>query len=195
MSATAFLDPVLQSQATFRAVLKAMSRPGVLVATGAGLAPPAPLQQAAAAALLTLADFETPLWLPPRLQGGEADRWLRFHTGAPAAAKPRNAAFAFLDLTEDELRLEDFALGVAEYPDRSTTLVVACTSMSTEGPLELSGPGVGGVQRFGFAPSPDDFVAQWRANVARFPLGVDLILTHAMSLAALPRTVRIDGGA
>jgi alpha-D-ribose 1-methylphosphonate 5-triphosphate synthase subunit PhnH len=195
MSATAFLDPVLQSQAAFRAVLKAMSRPGFLVTTGADLVPPAPLQPAAAAALLTLADYETPLWLPPRWHGGEADRWLRFHTGAPAAARPRDAAFAFLDLAEDELRLEDFALGAPEYPDRSTTLVLACASISSDGPLELSGPGVNGAQRFGFAPFPGDFLAQWQANVARFPLGVDLILTHATSLAALPRTARIVGGA
>ena len=130
-----------------------------------------------------------------RLQGGEADRWLRFHTGAPPAARPRDAAFAWLDLAEDELRLEDFALGAPEYPDRSTTLVLACESLLSSGPLSLSGPGINGVQRFSFAPTPLEFLTQWRANVARFPLGVDLILTHATSLAALPRTTRIVGGA
>ena len=140
MSAIAFLDPVLQSQTTFRAVLRAMSRPGEIVSAGPKLTPPAPLQAAAAAALLTLADYETSLWLPPRLQGGEADQWLRFHTGAPTAATPREAAFAFVDLAIDELNLDEFAIGTAAYPDRSTTIVVACASLAAHGPLEALRP-------------------------------------------------------
>ena len=40
-------------------------RRGRLFACGEALAPPAPLAPAAAAALLTLADFETPLWIAP----------------------------------------------------------------------------------------------------------------------------------
>ena len=184
MSAAAFADPVFESQATFRAVLRAMSRPGEIVEAGAGLAPPSPLRPAAAAALLTLADFETPLWLPP----GAARDWLKFHTGAPLADAPARAAFALADI--DALDLDAFAKGVAAYPDRSTTLLIEVEALGGED-LILTGPGVKGERRFGFAPRPQNYLPQWRANHAGFPLGVDLVLTCGARLAALPRTIRI----
>jgi alpha-D-ribose 1-methylphosphonate 5-triphosphate synthase subunit PhnH len=195
MSAAGFADPVLQSQATFRAILKAMSRPGTIVAAGAELAPPAPLSPAAAAALLTLADYETSLWLSPSIQGTEVGAWLKFHSDAPTAPNAAAAAFALIDLGCDGLRLEDFAVGTPAYPDRSTTLVIACAALSEDGPLTLRGPGVRGASRFGFSPLPADFLAQWSANGERFPLGVDLVLTCGTSLAALPRTTRLIGDA
>ena len=58
-----FADPVGEAQATFRAVLDAMARPGRLQQAGERLAAPAPLDPATAATLLTLIDNETPLWL------------------------------------------------------------------------------------------------------------------------------------
>ncbi len=41
--------------------------------------------------------------------------------------------------------------------------------------------------RFGFAPMPADFLAQWAANRACFPLGLDLILAAGDKIACLPR--------
>ncbi len=58
-----FADPVGQAQASFRAVLEAMARPGTLVPAGQGLVPPAPLDPATGAVLLTLVDHDTLLWL------------------------------------------------------------------------------------------------------------------------------------
>jgi len=188
MTAAAFADPVFQSQATFRAVLRAMSRPGEIVAVGAGLAPPAPLKAAAAAALLTLADYETALWLSPELAAGEVGAWLRFHTGAPFAAAAERAAFAWIDAAA--LDLAPFAAGEPAYPDRSTTLIVEVETLASAD-LVLAGPGVRGERRFGFAPRRADFLDAWRANGAAFPLGVDLILTCGDRLAALPRTGRL----
>ena len=70
MSATltlpGFAEPVADAQTTFRAVLDAMARPGTIHQVGANLSPPAPLDPATAAVLLTLADNETPLWLDER---------------------------------------------------------------------------------------------------------------------------------
>ena len=65
MTALAFADPVFESQAVFRRIMRAMAAPGTILVCGEALAPPAPLAPAAAAALLTLADFETPLWIAP----------------------------------------------------------------------------------------------------------------------------------
>ena len=188
MTAAAFADPVFQSQASFRAVLRAMSRPGEIVGAGAGLAPPSPLQSAAAAALLTLADYETPLWLAPEVVASEIGAWLRFHTGAPAAAERARAAFAWTPA--EGLDLAGFAVGEPAYPDRSTTLVVEVVTLGGDD-LVMSGPGVKGERRFGFAPRPAGFLNQWAQNGAAFPLGVDLILCCGERLAALPRTTRI----
>ena len=66
-----FTDPVDEAQATFRAVLDAMARPGRLHRVGTRLTAPAPLDQATAAVLLTLVDNETPLWLEPSVARGE----------------------------------------------------------------------------------------------------------------------------
>jgi alpha-D-ribose 1-methylphosphonate 5-triphosphate synthase subunit PhnH len=189
LSSPAFADPVFQSQAAFRAILRALSRPGLVLGCGRGLAPPPPLGAAAAAVLLTLADFETSLWLSPAYAESEVGAWLKFHTGSPMAA-PGQAAFALVDLARGAFRLDAFAQGTAEYPDRSTTVVAEVAELS-DGPLRLTGPGVKGEVRFGFQPWPVDFAAQWRANHAVAPLGVDLILTAGEKIAALPRSTRI----
>ena len=63
--APGFADPVFDSQATFRAALDALARPGRVAALPPVLTPPAPLNPATAALCLTLADLDTPLWLDP----------------------------------------------------------------------------------------------------------------------------------
>jgi alpha-D-ribose 1-methylphosphonate 5-triphosphate synthase subunit PhnH len=191
MSALAFADPAVESQAAFRAILSAIASPGAIEACGEGLAPPSPLAPAAAAAILTLADFETPLWIAPSLTAsGEAAAYLKFHTGAPLAASPGQAAFALVDLEWDSLDLMSFAQGAADYPDRSATVIAQARSRG----MSIAGPGVRGTVEIQFEPRPCDFCSQWEANRSRFPLGVDLILAHGTELAALPRSVRVTGG-
>ena len=130
MSALAFTDPVLESQAAFRAIMRAMASPGSIVTCGGGLAPPPPLHPAAAAAILTLADFETPLWIAPSLSvNAEVVGYLKFHTGAAKAFAPGKASFALLDLGADTLDLESFSQGALDYPDRSTTVVAQAQSL------------------------------------------------------------------
>ena len=194
MSALAFADPAVESQAAFRAILRAIASPGAIETCGRGLAPPSPLSPAAAAAILTLADYETPLWIAPSLADGEATAYLKFHTGAPLAGSPGQAAFALIDLERDGLDLKRFAQGEPDYPDRSTTVVAQTRSLARRGGMRIAGPGVNGTAEFDFSPSPSDFLSQWEANRATFPLGVDLILTHGTELAVLPRSVRVFGG-
>jgi alpha-D-ribose 1-methylphosphonate 5-triphosphate synthase subunit PhnH len=195
MSALAFADPAFESQTAFRAILRAIASPGAIEVCGEGLAPPPPLCRAAAAVILTLADFETPLWIAPSLSAnGEAIAYLRFHTGAPLASTPGQAAFALTNLESDPLDLNSFAQGVPEYPDRSTTVVAQARSLSCSSRLSISGPGVRGAAEVDFEPMPHDFLAQWRTNHSTFPLGVDLILAHGAELAVLPRSVSVTGG-
>jgi alpha-D-ribose 1-methylphosphonate 5-triphosphate synthase subunit PhnH len=175
-----FADRPVEAAHAFRAALQAMARPGT-VHRVSGARPPAPLSPAAGALALTLAEGDTPLWLAPSL-GGEAVRaWLTFHTGAPFAP-PAEARFAFGRW--DELPLDALAIGTPEYPDRSATLVVAMDALGTA--HRLSGPGIE-AEAWLTVPDPGFF----RANRARYPLGIDAFLTCGQRLAALPRTTRV----
>ena len=104
-----FDDRPRQSAVAFRAVLDALARPGrVREVTGA--VPPAGLSVAAGVLLLTLADAETPLWLPERLRDGPVAEWLRFHTNAPFVCERGQAMFA-VGRWDELMPLEDWPLG------------------------------------------------------------------------------------
>ncbi len=190
MNALAFADPTFESQAAFRRIMRALSAPGTILTCGEALAPPASLSRAAAATLLTLADFETPLWIAPSFPPAVSD-YLAFHSGAPCAAAPDKAAFALVDLAVDGLDLARFALGTAEYPDRSTTIVAQASTLEAGPRLRLNGPGIKGEATLAVSPLPNEFVGQWAANRAGFPLGVDLIFVADARLVALPRSTTI----
>src|ERR1043166_6266821 len=132
MSAVAagFAEPVLAAQATFRTVMDAMARPGSVRGL-AGIAAPAPLSPSAATIALTLLDYETPFWLDARLAAApEVARFISFHTGAQLTADPAAAGFAFVAAPAAMPPFASFAQGSAEYPDRSTTLVLQVTQLA-----------------------------------------------------------------
>jgi alpha-D-ribose 1-methylphosphonate 5-triphosphate synthase subunit PhnH len=186
-----FSDPVLASQAVFRTVMEAMARPGQIAEIDVVIAPPAPLGIAAAALALTLLDFETPVWLD-RTLAAEVDGWLKFHTGAPRAADPAAAAFAFIAEPAAMPAFDTFGLGSVEYPDGSTTLVLEVETLTDGDAFRLSGPGIKGSRSLAAAPLPADLAARMAENRARFPRGVDLVLTCGRRLAALPRSVHLS---
>lgn len=190
--APGFADPVLDAQGVFRAVMEALARPGTLQPLPVSLAPPAPLTPGLAAVALTLADHEAPLWLDARLAAAPAAvDWLRFHTGARIVPDARAAAFALVADPAEAPAFDAFALGDQAYPDRSTTLVLACDRLEAEGGFTLAGPGIRETARLSAAPLPADFLARWRANHALFPRGVDILLTQGGRVAGLPRTTEI----
>ena len=123
-----FADPVLDAQRVFRGVMEALARPGSLKPHADLPEVPAPLTPELAAIALALADADAPLWLDAPLAGAPAvAEFLRFHTGAPIVKDPAEAAFA---LVADPARCpphESFAQGTPDYPDASTTLVLALT--------------------------------------------------------------------
>ena len=193
--APGFSDPVHQSQRAFRALMSAMAEPGRVFALPAPLDPPAPLTPELAALALTLADFETPLFLDAALAASAPVRgFLAFHTGAPLTAEPATAHFALLRDAAAMGDLAAFAQGEPDYPDRAATVILAVDEMGA-GPLILEGPGIAGRRAFGAAPLPGDFAARLAANHRGFPLGVDLVLVAPGRVAALPRSVRLVGDA
>jgi alpha-D-ribose 1-methylphosphonate 5-triphosphate synthase subunit PhnH len=185
--ATAYAEVALASQASFRAVMDAMARPGTVHRLAADAAP-SPLMPAAAALIRSLADYETPLWCDAAV-GSEARDWIRFHTGAPITQQPKDASFALIADVQAMPPLVDFALGNEEYPDRSTTLIVQIARIA--GPqFVLEGPGINGKRAFA-ATLPDNFAAQLADNRALFPCGIDIVLVAGSEIAALPRTTRL----
>ena len=101
---------------------------------------------------------------------------------------------ALADAENDAVDFKRFSQGTAEYPDRSTTLILQAPRLSAGAGLRLVGPGVAGASALDVAPLPADFLSQWAANHARFPLGIDLILTAGSRLAALSRSIAVTGG-
>ncbi len=187
-----FADPVDDGQRVFRALLDALARPGT-VRQLPGLQVslprvPAPLHVAAGAVLLSLTDFETPLWL--QSPGGELAAWLRFHCGAPLVAEPGEARFAVIDSPATMPPLSAFAQGEPEYPDRSATLIVQVAGFEPSG-LRLRGPGIKAECCIGIAGLPAGFWRQRRDAQAHAPLGVDLLFVAEQAVLGLPRSTQV----
>jgi alpha-D-ribose 1-methylphosphonate 5-triphosphate synthase subunit PhnH len=185
-------DAVADAQRVFRLALDAIAHPGRIVELPADvlLEHNAGLPDAATALALTLLDFETPVWLAPAFES--AADYLRFHCGAPVVADPKASRFAFA--TPESLpALDAFDLGDIEFPDRSTTLVLAVPALEASGGLVLRGPGIEhscALRVGGCGPE------LWGARAVLtplFPLGLDVILTCGRRLAALPRTTHVEG--
>jgi len=187
-----FADPVFNAQTVFRAVMDAMARPGSVQPLPALARPPAPLSATAGAVALALCDNDTPLWLDPALHVSAAiGSWLGFHTGAPLANTPADAHFAFVATPAEMMALDGFAQGTQDYPDRSTTLILQVSDLTSGTPLLLEGPGIETSATIAPAQMPRHFIEQWKQNIQRFPRGVDIILATAEGIACLPRTTRI----
>jgi alpha-D-ribose 1-methylphosphonate 5-triphosphate synthase subunit PhnH len=178
-----FADPVLDAQASFRAVLEAMSRPGRIQAITPPPELPPGLSPASAAVLLTLVDAATPLRLAA---GDDAASWVRFHCGCTLVAGP--AAFVL----DPDASLLDLDPGTEEEPERGATLILEVTSLEEAPGWLLSGPGIRDTHHLRVEGAPAGFVRDWAMNRARFPRGVDVILCAGTRIAALPRTVRIE---
>jgi alpha-D-ribose 1-methylphosphonate 5-triphosphate synthase subunit PhnH len=182
-----FTDPVTDAQACFRAVLDAMAHPGRVTEAGVGLTPPAPLDPAAAAVLLTLTDVDTPLWIDG--DPAELQEWLAFHCGTRSA--PLSAArFVWARSLPD---LAALASGSDEAPEDSTTVILQLHALGTGASFRLAGPGLKATEEFRAEGLPPDFAARWHANHGQFPRGIDLVFTAGTKLAAFPRSVAVEG--
>lgn len=187
-----FSDPIFQSQAAFRQILQALSNPGVLLRIEAtSFEAPQDLPPAAAAILLALADYETPVWLPEHLAKGPMRDWLVFHTGTLISERPEHALFAIIDGASSDPALARFALGEDRYPDRSATLIVLSSALENGTPLQVTGPGIESSVNFAPQGIRNGFWDEFAANHERFPLGVDLLLVSGDHVVGLPRTSKV----
>ncbi|CZT33838.1 phosphonate C-P lyase system protein PhnH [Rhizobium sp. 9140] len=185
-----FAEPVFGSQRAFRALMDAFARPGT-VADLSGLAvPPAPISPAAGAILLALADADTPVFFETDMPDVKA--WTGFHTGAAATADALSARFVLLSDDSDCAGWRRFAVGTAEYPDRSATLLLPVAELRGGQRLTLRGPGIETTTDIAPQGLGAGFLDVMAANRAGFPLGFDLVLVSGGEALALPRTTRIQ---
>lgn len=187
--AAGFFDPVLHSQSVFRSVLDAMSNPGRLIRLNTPLpATHTALPQGLAMILLTLADYETPIFLDHVFDTQACRQWIIFHSGAAVTTDVKKSRFAVLSSNNVLHPLEAFDLGDARYPDRSCTLLIACPSLSGGPDITLTGPGIETTRTISPQGVSDAFWTQLQDNHRLFPLGLDIILCAEADILALPRT-------
>ena len=181
-----FANLPVQSATAFRSILQAMAQPGTIHQLE-GAVPPPPLSVAAGVVLLTLCDPETLLFVGASVDTPDLRSWISFHTGAPFCSADK--AMIAIGTWQDFTPLSAFPAGSAEYPDRSTTLITEMGSLDRKGSnaCRLTGPGI---QDFTTLCLSDPALKQ--ANAALFPLGLDFSLTSESSVAALPRSTRIE---
>jgi alpha-D-ribose 1-methylphosphonate 5-triphosphate synthase subunit PhnH len=196
---TPSLEPVRDTQVTFRVLLDAMARPGTVRQLPVA-ARDAPVNPWLAAALITLLDHEVSLAVEP-FEGADAlELFVRQRTAA-AWAKADDADFAVAasDTLDPSLPLR-LRQGTLAYPNDSATLLILVPSLDQSAEemtapgvtLSLAGPGCPAGHRAQIAGlTPALFEA--RDEVAEYPCGIDLILVDPKGqVAALPRSTAIQ---
>ncbi|NKB78957.1 phosphonate C-P lyase system protein PhnH [Ochrobactrum daejeonense] len=187
-----FANPVTDAQAAFHAIMHAMANPGRIYPLERTANPPKPLTQELGVVAVTLLDHDATFWCDSTIAADEnATAWLTFHTGAPRIDNSTIAQFALVSDVSLLPAFADFSQGEPEFPDRSTTVVLAVSSLTDGQGFVLKGPGIDGERSLHVTGLPQDFAGQWRENGAQYPLGVDLVLVCDRAVAALPRTTRI----
>jgi alpha-D-ribose 1-methylphosphonate 5-triphosphate synthase subunit PhnH len=186
-----FDQPVDDAQQVFSATLQAFAHPGRVQTLAVSSGCPEGLSPAMTALLLTLADADTPVWLPSDV-GAAARAFLRFHCGCPLVDEVAAASFVCVPAGHAMPALTACAQGDPAFPDRSATLMVEMVSLHEGDALVLRGPGIETTRTLRVAGLPAGFGGQWRANNAGFPLGVDLLLTAGDQICAMTRTTLVE---
>ncbi len=187
-----FADPTQDSQTCFRAIMNATAQPGTVARLRSAPIPPAGINKAAGAAILTLADQDTKLWLDQGLRTGEREGWIRFHTGAPFTSVHSEAAFALVADLAAMPDLGAFNQGDAKYPDLATTVIIMVPSLTSGTPVTLKGPGIQTKAQIAPEGLGSQFWEQRADLVAHFQFGIDLLICADDQLVSIPRTTRVS---
>lgn len=187
-----FNEDAIYSAENFRLLMEAMARPGKVLELPTRDRPSIALNAGSILTAVTLCDHETPIWLEPALETDSIVDFLRFECASPIVDEKDRAMFAFFQTCPLPQIFAEFAIGTPAYPDQSTTLILQVDGLSEQGPLSLTGPGIKSFHKLRVDGLASGFWNWWRENTARFPLGLDVILTTETQISALPRTVKIE---
>lgn len=179
-----FANPISSSELCFRTILDAFAHPGTAYPINDDVAALGEIHKSTLAAMLTLLDFETALYIDNGLTNKALTDYIRFYCEAELVADSKAAQFALV--SDKSIDLTQLYAGNVEYPDSSCTAIVNVTS-NDRLPLTLSGPGINNIKTSEL-PLTKDFVSAWNSQHSQFPLGVDVLFCFTDSVIALPRT-------
>jgi len=134
-----FDHAAFDSNAVFRVLLDAMSRPGRIYDLPVSIATPDGLNASATATLLAMADMDTTIWLSPSSATKAANDHLKFHCGCPISDDVAQADFAVARIDDDLSFITRLSMGNAEYPDQSATLILMVDEISNAPAMKLTG--------------------------------------------------------
>lgn len=186
-----FNDPVLDSQQVFKAALKSLTNPGLVIDLPVLPPSPEPLYPGTAALLLTLLDLDTLVWLDPEADTPEVADWLAFHCGCPLTADPGKAAFAVISDGRNLPGLELFSVGAEDSPEQSATVIIQVGELIRDRGRSLSGPGIEDRIDLKVLGLADLFWEFFNRNGGLFPQGLDFLLTGPGRICGLPRTTKV----
>ena len=187
-----FDDKVMDASDCFRAILAATAKPAVPVATPYISYDLKALNPSAISYLLTLADFDTNLWLDTDYDSLALRSFLKFHTGCKIVDNPSLATFAVINIPNATSFCQGLPLGTAEYPDRAATVILLTDGFTdTSGPT-FSGPGIKTPRQFNAQGATDEFWQIVQRNHHNFPCGLDWVFTSPDQIAAIPRSTKVE---
>lgn len=187
------LDPVRETQLTFRVLLDTMARPGAIRQLPVA-AEGAPVNPWLVATLLTILDHEVGLAVDTFPGAASIERYVRQRTAArPATLEQADFVVTSWETLDASLPLR-LRQGTLEYPNDSATLLILVPPLGSEAGLrlDLAGPGVptGHAAWIGGLPAALFAV---RDAVAEYPCGIDLLLIDPSGqIVALPRSTAIQ---
>ncbi len=191
MISKGFSNEVFDSQKVFRKLMLSMAYPGTISTTAIDLPCPDRLFRATGALLLTLLDFETPLWADLDPDSQEI-RWLHFHTGAELTTEITRAGFTLFTDCEQLLDPGRLNPGTVESPDISTTLIIQTHGVTPGRRLRVTGPGIEAEIFIQIDGIQETFWEKRSIVNQAYPAGIDMIFVHEDRFAAFPRTSEIE---
>jgi len=193
-------DDVFDSQASFRALLDAMSRPGILFqvprlsyrARPPGFCPPA------LSILKTLCDHKVSFSLGGAIETAEWVQYLEVNTASPFQAVDK-ADYVLFDGSVFDGDFARLRKGTPEFPERSATAVLSVRHLSEDSmdgaacSMVMTGPGVKTRASVAAAGLDPRYVMERGKANRLYPLGIDLILVDGEGrVAGIPRTSTVE---
>lgn len=185
-----FTDPVHHAQQSFRALLTALAEPGTVQTIASDIQFHG-ISRATTAAILTLCDHTTPLYISQHLASPALLENIAFHTSAPITQEKSQAEFALLQVQEFE-DISEYRLGSESQPQLSCTFLLQCQHTESPLTLSLSGPGIDQARNCQINGLTDAQVAMLQVNHQQFPQGYDCFFFHNNQVTALPRSTAIE---
>ncbi|HTP59753.1 MAG TPA: phosphonate C-P lyase system protein PhnH [Spirochaetia bacterium] len=194
-------DEVFDSQATFRALLGSLSRPGSLRSLPPRRYPSAPdgFCPPALSILKTMCDHRVCFSVGSSAGRQEWISYLVMNLSTPfrPVEEADYVLFNGESFEQDFTRLKR---GTLEYPERSATALVCVQSLSSAEStgsrgLRVSGPGVKGSITLAVAGFDARYLEERSAANRFYPMGIDLLLVDPEgNVAGLPRTSVVETG-